>query len=79
MFDHKFHIKTDASKLGLRAELFQTFLEGTRFTIFLDSRTLSSAEFNNYITELQLLSIVLACQKFRVNILGYPINVLTDH
>lgn len=31
------------------------------------------------ITELELLGIVFACQKFRVYILGFPINVYTDH
>lgn len=34
---------------------------------------------NYSVTELEPLSVVIACEKFRVFILGYPIHVLTDH
>lgn len=40
---------------------------------------MNSAEKNYSVTELELLSIVFACDKFRVYILGYPITVLSDH
>jgi len=36
-------------------------------------------ERNYSITELELLSIVFACEKFRVFILWYPVTGLTDH
>lgn len=78
-FDHVFYLQTDASKIGLGAELFQLSTEGERQTISFASRTLNAAERNYSITELELLSIVFACEKFRVFILGYPIHVLTDH
>jgi len=72
-------LQTDASKLGLGAELFQLTSNGERRTILFASRTLNSAERNYSITELELLSVVFACEKFRVFILGYPVQVLTDH
>jgi len=43
------------------------------------SRTLNEAEQRYHTTELELLAIVFGCKKFRNYILGYPINVLTDH
>lgn len=79
MFDSEFYLQTDASKLGLGAELFQYSSTGERRTISFASRTLNSAEKNYSITELELLSVVFACVKFRVFILGYKVNVLTDH
>lgn len=78
-FDQSFYLQTDASKVGLGAELFQISPSGERCTISFASRTLNSAERNYSITELELLSIVFACEKFRVFILGYPVTVLTDH
>lgn len=79
MFDSEFYLQTDASKLGCGAELFQYSSTGERRTISFASRTLNSAEKNYSITELELLSVVFACVKFRVFILGYKVNVLTDH
>lgn len=78
-FDRPFYLQTDASKLGLGAELFQLSNDGERHTIAFASKTLNAAEKNYSITELELLSIVFACGKFRVFILGYPVYVLTDH
>lgn len=78
-FDQCFYLQTDASKVGLGAELFQISTDGERRTISFASRTLNTAERNYSITELELLSIVFACEKFRVFILGYPVIVLTDH
>lgn len=78
-FQQDFYIQTDASKLGLGVELFQLSSEGERQTVSFASRTLNTAERNYSITELELLSVVFACEKFRVIILGYPIHVLTDH
>lgn len=78
-FDQDFYLQTDASILGLGAELFQYSPGGERLTITFASRTLNSAEKNYSITELELLSVVFACEKFRVFILGYTVYVLTDH
>lgn len=79
LFDQVFYLQTDESKLGLGAELFQLASDGERRTILFASRTPNSAEQNYSITELELLSVVFACEKFRVFILGYPVQVLTDH
>lgn len=78
-FDRPFYLQTDASKLGLGAELYQLSDTNLRATISFASRTLNAAERNYSIIELEHLSIVFACEKFRVFILGYPIIVLTDH
>jgi len=60
-FNRDFYIQTDASKLGLGAELFQLDQCGERQTIAFASRTLNMAEQNYSITEMELLSIVYAC------------------
>lgn len=78
-FNLQFCIQTDASKLALGVELFQFENNNVRKTISFASRTLNSAERNYTVTELELLSIVFACEKFRTFILGYPIKVYTDH
>lgn len=78
-FNKEFYLQTDASCLGLGAELFQMDEVSERKTISFASRTLSVAERNYSITELELLSVVFACDKFRIFILGHPINVITDH
>lgn len=78
-FQTPFGIQTDASLNGLGAELFQIEKDGLRHTIMFASRTLKGGERNYTITELELLSIVFACQKFRVYILGYPVFLYTDH
>lgn len=79
LFDRPFYIQTDASNLGLGAELFQLSPEGGCLTISFTSRTLNVAERNYSITELELLSIVFTFTKFRVLILGYPVHVITYH
>lgn len=79
LFDQRFFLQIDASKNGLGAELFQEGSNGERLTISFASRALNGAERNYSITELELLSVVFACDKFRVFILGYPVTVLTDH
>lgn len=77
-FTQPFCLQTDASKIGLGVELYQVE-NGERRTIAFASRVLNVAERNYSITELELLSIVFACQKFRVFILGHKITVFTDH
>lgn len=78
-FNIPFCIQTDASYIGIGAELFQTDSEGHRNTLSFASRSLCSAERNYTVTELELLGILFACQKFKIYILGHPINVYTDH
>jgi len=67
-FTQPFCLQTDASKIGLGVELYQIDKSELR-TIAFASRVLNVAEQNYSITELELLSIVFACQKFRVFLL----------
>lgn len=78
-FNIPFCIQTDASYIGLGAELFQIDKNGQRNTLSFASRSLCGAERNYTVTELELLGILFACQKFKIYILGYPINLYTDH
>lgn len=65
--------------IGVGAELFQIDEKEEQHTFSFTSRILLGAEKNYTITEIELLGIIFACQKFRVYIPGYPINVYTDH
>lgn len=78
-FNKPFNIQTDASFVGLGAELFQWNDNGQRDSISFASRSLCGAEKNYTVTELELLGIFFACQKFRMYILGYPVHLYTDH
>jgi len=78
-FNKTFCVQTDASILGLGAELFQVDHNNARHTISFASRILIAAEKNFTISELELLGIVFTCQKFRIYILEYPIELYTDH
>jgi len=78
-FNEPFCIQTDASYIGLGAELFQINQSGQRDTLSFASRSLLGPERNYTVTELELLGILFACQKFKVYILGHPIKLYTDH
>jgi len=77
-FTQPFCIQTDSSKRGLGVELFQVE-NGERRTIAFASCVFNVAEHNYSITELELLFIIFAGQKFRVYLLGHKITVFTDH
>lgn len=78
-FNSPFCIQMDASYIGLGAELFQIDTAGQRNTLSFASRSLCGAERNYTVTELELLGILFACQKFKIYILGHPIYLYTDH
>lgn len=78
-FTKKFYLGTDASVNAIAAELFQYDEEENRRPVAFHSRILTSAEKSYTSTEIELLSIVSACQKFRQYILGFPVIVETDH
>lgn len=78
-FNQPFCIQTDASFIGLGAELFQIDNYNQRNTLSFASRSLCGAERNYTVTELELLGILFACQKFRIYVLGHPILLYTDH
>ncbi|CAB0039250.1 unnamed protein product [Trichogramma brassicae] len=79
MKDKPFILYTDASNIALGAALCQEPEEGDTRVIYLASRTLKGAEKNYYTTELELLSIVWALNKFRSYVYGSSIEIRTDH
>lgn len=78
-FNKEFYLATDASKTHLGAELFQIDDKGRHKTLGFASRKLKEPERYYYTTELELLAIVFGCTKYRNYILGYKVNILTDH
>ena len=72
-------IHTDASTVRLGAVLFQKSVNGMRTAAF-TSRTLSKAQRNYGITQLELLAVVFGIDKFRYYLSGQEkFTVVTDH
>ena len=77
-FGKQFLVASDASNVGVGAVLLQ---KGDKrlMPISFASRVLSPAERNYSVTERELLAVVWALKKFRQLILGFPVQVITDH
>ena len=77
-FKSKFYVACDASNVGVGAVLLQ---KGDRrlMPISFASRVLSPAERNYSVTEKELLAVVWSLKKFRHTILGFPVQIITDH
>ncbi|GFX70273.1 retrovirus-related Pol polyprotein from transposon 297 [Trichonephila clavipes] len=73
-FKKPFELFTEASSLGLGAVLNQK----QRPVVFA-SRTLSAAERNYTVTEMECLAVVWALNKFGTYLGSLPIKVITDH
>ncbi|ROT65764.1 Retrovirus-related Pol polyprotein from transposon 17.6 [Penaeus vannamei] len=77
-FELPFVLTTDASSVGLGATLHQK-VNGKLRPIAFASRTLKPAERSYHTTDRELLAITYALRHFRELILGYKIEVHTDH
>lgn len=78
-FNREFWIRCDASALGISAILGQEDENGHEGVVAMCSRGLKRYERAYTTTELELLAIVFATEKFRQYILGFPTILFTDH
>ena len=79
MPNYKIYITTDASDLGSGAVLsFGKTWETARPVAF-KSMTFKGAQLNYPVHEKEMLAIIRALMKWRVNLLGVPFLVYTDH
>lgn len=74
-----FKVQTDASDVGISGILYQIDDEGEICIISLTSRVLTDAEMRYTTSEKELLAIVYSLMKFRMYIIGYRFEILTDH
>ena len=78
-FSKEFILETDASTMGLGAVLAQQQHSGKTHPVAYASRTLTPAEKNYGITELETLAVVWAFGHFRAYLYGHQVTVYTDH
>ena len=70
---------TNASDIGLGAELSQCQDDGTVKPIAFASRTLSNVERKYSIGELEALACIWACEKWDRYLMGKSFTLITDH
>ncbi|GFW90673.1 retrovirus-related Pol polyprotein from transposon gypsy [Trichonephila clavipes] len=73
-FEKPFELFTDANSIGI-----DTVFNQEQRPVVCASRTLSSAERNNTVTERECLAVVWALNKFRTYLGSLPVKVITDH
>jgi hypothetical protein len=78
-FEKPFIVITDASGIGLGVVLSQLNEEGKEIVIAYGSRSLTKAEQNYAITELECLAVVWGIQHFHKYLMSKPFKVITDH
>ena len=78
-FDKPFTVETDASISGIGAVLSQVQEDAKLHPVAYASRSLSSAERNYSVTELETLAVVWALTRFHSYLYGQSVTVLTDH
>ena len=77
-FEKPFFLYTDASHIGLEAVLAQKE-DKKEHVIAYASRTLSPAEKNYGITELECLAVIWGVKYFRHYLYGSRFTIITDH
>ena len=78
-FNRDFTLETDASKLGLGAILSQYQVDQKLHPIAYASRSISNAEANYAVTDLETLAVVWAVTHFRYYLYGHSVTIITDH
>jgi len=78
-FDNDFVLETDGSKQGLCAILSQYQTDKQLHHVAFASRSISLAEANYAITNLETLAVVWAVTHFRYHLYGHVVTILTDH
>lgn len=78
-FSVPFVITSDASYTGLGAVLSQNDEKGNQRPLAFASRTLTLSETRYPVVELECLGIIFALKQFRHIVLGYQIELITDH
>ena len=78
-FSKGFILYTDASTTGLGASLHQRDANGNLKPLCFASRTLTLSESRFPVVELECAAIVWGLKQFRNIILGYDIEIFTDH
>ena len=78
-FDKDFTLETDASIDGIGAVLSQPQADGCLHPVAFASRSLSPAERNYAITDLETLAVVWVVTHFRCYLYGHSVTVYTDH
>lgn len=74
-----FRLQTDSSDIGISGILYQVDDEGNNRIISLASRVLTQVEYRYTTTEKELLAIIYSIIKFRVYLIGWKFEVITDH
>ena len=78
-FDKPYTVETDASISGLGAVLSQVQDDKKLHPVAYASRSLTAAERNYSITELEALAVVWALTRFHSYLYGQTVTVITDH
>ena len=78
-FSRPFILYTDASYKALGAVLSQKDNDGNEHVISYASKSLTEAEQNYAVTELECLAILWAVEKFHLYLAGKHFTVVTDH
>ena len=77
-FSKDFTLETDASKHGLGAILSQ-YKDQRLHPVACASRSVSTAEANYAVTDLETLAVVWAVTHFRYYLYGHNVTIITDH